>query len=195
MRTSTCLVAALGIALWIGTAHATPGDTAKAGDTGKPGETACALLTPQELAGALGGEVGASKSSDTPYAKGALYDHDGVTHMCGLTVGARTVTLTYTTRAVTAEGRKSYQARLAQWEQTMREKGATVVVSDVGGIRCDAVTAGESGTELPGRAMVHCTMTAGVYSLSLSVSGAQKGDAVPVEKVRALVDKASTRLP
>jgi hypothetical protein len=188
MRASGCAVAACCALAWASSS------VAGAPEPTKTAVTACSLISAAQLTAALGGEVGGSHSSDTPYTKGAMYDHDGVTHMCGLSVGGRSVTVTYTTHAVTAEGREAYETRMARWEGEMREKGADVTVEDKNGSRCVAVTSGKAESVLPAQEMVHCATIVGDYSVSVSVSSAKTGDTVPVEKVRALLDVAGSKL-
>jgi len=162
----------------------------------KRSEKACSLITTPELERALGLKVDkALVGLEVPYTKDATHDHDGSLFTCQGTIGGRYIMLAYGSQPVTPEGRKRAEARVEASQEKLRKEGYAIDARDFGDVKCWTMAAPPADTSATAMFGTNCGGTKGDYFFSISVSGAGKGDIIPMEKLNALADAAASRLP
>jgi hypothetical protein len=159
-------------------------------------DKACLLLTAADLKAVLGSSpekplVGL----EVPFKKDATHDHDGSLFTCQGTVGGRYVMVGYGTQPVTPEGRKRAEARVNESQEKLREEGYAIEARDFGGVKCWTMAAPAADKSATAMFATNCGGTKGDYFFSISVSGTGKSDLIPMGKLKALADKAASRLP
>jgi hypothetical protein len=159
-------------------------------------QRACNLLTPAELETAIGGHAAHGTETETPYKKSAHIDHDGVLYECKEPVGARRVTLRFTTTGISEEGKKQGADISNDAQKWMRDQGYQIQVKEVNGSRCTTILpfAGAKGNELLPVGTT-CVLKKGAYMVSIAVSATGSSDVVSMEKLATLADKAASRFP
>jgi hypothetical protein len=159
-------------------------------------DKACSLITTAEIQGTLGLKPGKPLvGQEIPYKKDSTHDHDGSLFACQGTVGGRYVMVAYGTRPVTPEGRKRAEARVDASEEKLRREGYAIDARDFGNVKCWTMAAPPADTSATAMFGTNCRGTKGDYFFSITVSGARKTDIIPMEKLKALADKAASRLP
>jgi hypothetical protein len=149
------------------------------------------LLTATEIDAAVGSKPADPAETNISYAKGQQgNDHAGVVSTAVWRAGGATVSVTSSTTPTTAEGKKRGQAQTKQAEEMLAKMGWKTESKDFGAIKC-AILTPPSGQPMPG-AGTSCGTERGAYFVSVSVS--VPGTAFPIEKVRALTEKAASRL-
>lgn len=171
-----------------------------AGAAEQPSHTslrACELLTAAELETAVGGSVAQQSGSEKPYRKNPMIDHDGILSTCSETVGARKVTVVFNTAPVTAEGKRFAETGAKGAESALHEEGYQVQAKEIRGSRCMTILppAGSKSTADTARLGTNCTREKGPYVVSITIGPAGSGDALSMEKVAALAEKAASRVP
>jgi hypothetical protein len=159
-------------------------------------EKACSLLTPADLEGVLGTKLARPLAgTEVPYTKDADHDHDGSVLSCQGKAGARFVTVVFGTQPVTPEGRRRGEAKVKAAEDKLVKAGYKIETKEFGGVRCWTMLPPPADT--PGHAVFgsNCGGTKGDYFYSISISATGKNDLIPIEKLKALADKAASRLP
>jgi hypothetical protein len=159
-------------------------------------DKACSLITTAELAAVVGMKLDkALVGLEVPFKKDATHDHDGSLFTCQGMVGGRYVMVAYGTRPVTPEGRKRAEARVERSQEKLRKEGYAIDARDFGNVKCWTMAAPPADTSATAMFGTNCGGTKGDYFFAVLVSGARKSDIIPVEKLKALVDKAASRLP
>ena len=163
-----------------------------------PSPKACDLLTSVELVEVIGGSFGHASGKEVPYRTNPQLgiDHDGILHECAEIVGARKVTVRFSTSEVTAEARKKAEAVGKDGLAAMQKLGYQVQIKEVGGSHCTTLLpfAGAKGNELLPVGTT-CVLEKGAHFVSIQVSGTSSGDVLPAERAAQLTEKAATRLP
>lgn len=147
---------------------------------------ACNLLTPTELSSAIGGSLGHPTGIFTP--KNPRLDRNGDFWSCQEMVGTREVWIFYNTLQVTEEGKKLGQ----EMQDRLRKQGYDIENKDVGGSHCSTmVPPSGSKSSLVG---TDCWRDKGSSHVAVKVGATGANDLFPMEKVAALVEKASSRV-
>jgi hypothetical protein len=161
----------------------------------RPASRACELLSPTELGTAVGGSLGPQSGSERPYKKNPMVDHDGVLYTCSQTVGVRRVTIVLNKSAVTAAGKRFAEAGAKGAESALKEQGFQVQAKEIGGSRCMTIRPPAGSTSVdPDRLGTNCVRETASNVVSVTVGLIGAVDAVPMEKVAALAEKAASRV-
>jgi hypothetical protein len=164
--------------------------------TQQASQQACDLVTPTELAAAVGGSAGPGTGTATSYQKSARIDHDGVLYACSRQVGVRKVLVKYSTSPVTAEAKKRGLAESQEMQQAVRGLGYQVQTKEISGSHCTTVLLPGSAAPPPGAYVgTTCVHEQGPYFVSIAAGATASGDLVPMERVATLAGKAVSRLP
>jgi hypothetical protein len=158
---------------------------------------ACELLTPVELEAAIGGSFSQQSGTEQAYTKNRFLDHDGVFCGCEETVGTRHVTLRITTTPTAADAKKSAETGFKDTEDALRAQGLHVQAKDIGGVRCMTALRPTGPSQVVNADMLgtYCVREKGTYAISIQVGATGSGDALPIEKVAALAERAASRVP
>jgi hypothetical protein len=149
---------------------------------------ACTLLTPAEVNAAVGGSAGPPQESDLVVSEGpSKGDTMGV---CTWRTGAQSTVSVAVIRAATGAAREAGLAKLSQVFDTLKAQGWTEERKDFPTGRCAVMTPPASAKAMP--LSTGCFAEAKGMGLSVGHSGTAR---VPMDKVRALLDKAIGRLP
>jgi len=159
-------------------------------------QKACDLLTQSELTAAIGGGVGNQSGKATAYHKGEFGalgpDHDGVTYECSEDVGTHRVTIRYSTSEVTSVGKKNSEAKAKEFRES--QKIYHIEYKNLNGSDCTTIVPIDT-SQIPGVPATTCQHEKGAYFVSVMVSTTGSGNALPMEKVAPLAEKAASRLP
>ena len=132
---------------------------------------------------------------EVPYTKDANRDHDSSVLTCQGKVGARFVTVVFGTQRVTPEGRRRGEANVKAAEEKLLKAGYSIESKEFGSVRCWTMLpppGDKSGLTVFG---TNCSGTKGDYFYSISISATGKTDLIPIERLKALADRAASRLP
>ncbi|MBZ5555472.1 MAG: hypothetical protein LAO21_22415 [Acidobacteriia bacterium] len=157
------------------------------------GPKACSMLTVSELEEVMGAKITSSTEGDIPYKKGASSDHEGTLMTCHWKMGARSVSLVYSTGPVTAEGKKQGENKIKASEEALRQEGYKVDKKDFGNMKCSTMVAPVQQTVK--QFSTSCGTEKGRMFVTVSASASGQGDLVPMEKIKTLTEKAASRLP
>jgi hypothetical protein len=164
--------------------------------TGARSDKACSLLTASELEQVMGGKLEKPLAGmKVPYTKDANHDHDGAILTCQGKLGARFVMVVYGTQPVTPEGRKRGEERARLAQEKLRTSGYTIKEKDFGDLKCWTMQPPANQKEGFSVFGTNCGGTRGDYFYSVSISATGAGDLIPIEKLKAVADKAASRLP
>ena len=147
---------------------------------------ACTLLTPMEIAGAVGGTVGKSNESQMVVPSGPAQGQ--TTYACMWSAGEQGMVSVSLMRAV--PGQKDIgMAKIKQAFETLKAQGWTEEKKDFGDIHCARMT--------PPAAQKNAPLSTGCFGeakgMGLGV-GAMGRKATPLEAVKTLFEKAAGRL-
>lgn len=157
------------------------------------GPKACSMLTASEVEEVMGAKVASSTEGDIPYTKGPNRDHDGTLMTCNWKLDDRSVSLVYSTRSVTAEGKKQSENRIKASQEALMSEGYKVNKKDFGSIKCSTM-------EPPAQQVVKnsstvCRTEKGPMFVSVTASASGPTELVSMDKVKTLAEKAASRLP
>jgi hypothetical protein len=168
---------------------------AEARDAGKSNR-ACSLLTSADLEGVLGTKLARPLAGmEVPYTKDANHDHDGSVLTCQGKAGARFVTVVFGTQPVTPEGRRRGEAKAKESEEKLLKAGYSIESKEFGSVPCWTMLPPPGDKSSFAVFGSNCGGTKGDYFYSISISATGKADLVPIERLKALTDKAASRLP
>lgn len=152
----------------------------------------CSILTPAEVEASLGVKPSAPNEADAPYKKGNVHDHDGVLSSCSWTAPERTLLLAVSSAAVTPEGKAKGKKAKKDSEAALEKQGIQVERKAWGTLECTFIRPPK------GKPIPHGTTCSGEKGKSvyfLSVSSKPDQTPIPMEKLKALAEKAAARLP
>jgi hypothetical protein len=150
---------------------------------------ACSLLTIDEIVGVTGAKVGEGHETDTPISSGP---QKGETLAgCMWKLGEQGMVTVNVIPAATGAAREAGLARLHQGMEKLKSKGWNQDRQTFGGVVCSTMTPPPSEKSMP--VAVGCMGEA--KGMGVSVGSMSPGSAVAIPKMKALFDKATSRLP
>jgi hypothetical protein len=157
------------------------------------GPKACSMLSISEVESVMGTKVTSSTEGDIHYKKGPKSDHEGILMTCNWKVGARSVSLVYSTAPVTAEGKKQGERQIKASEETLMQEGYKVDKKDFGSLKCSTLVA--PAQQAVKQFSTTCGTEKGRMFVTISASASGEGDLIPMEKIKTLAEMAASRLP
>lgn len=150
---------------------------------------ACSLLTADEITGVTGAKAGPGHETDIPIATGP---QKGETLAgCMWKLGEQGMVTANVIAAATGAAREAGLARLHQGVEKLKSQGWKQDRQTFGSVVCSTMTPPPSQKSMP--VAVGCMGEA--KGMGISVGSMSPGSAVAIPKMKALFDKATSRLP
>jgi hypothetical protein len=149
---------------------------------------ACSLLTAGEIGDAVGGAVGQSHETDTAVPSGPSKGQ--ILGGCMWSTADQGMVSVNVIRAAQGADREAGLARLRQVFDMLKAKGWSEERKDYGSARCSILTPPPAQKDVP----VSTGCMAEAKGMGISVGSMSPKNKVPIEKVKALLDKAIGRL-
>jgi hypothetical protein len=157
------------------------------------GPKACSMLSISEVEEVIGAKVTNSTEGDIPYKKGPNSDHEGTLMTCNWKMDGRSVSLVYSTKSVTVEGKKQRENKISTSQEALISEGYKVDKKDFGNMRCS--TMAPPAQQAVKQFSTTCGTEKGRMFVTVSASASGQDDLVPMEKIKTLAEKAASRLP
>jgi len=151
---------------------------------------ACSLLTAGEIGDAVGSKIGVSRESDTVIPQGPSKGETMGT--CMWKVGEQGMVSVSVIRAAQGAQREAGLARMNQAFETLKAKGWKEEKKDYGNARCAMLTPPTSQAE---NTPVSTGCMAEAKGMGISVGSMAPKKSAAIDQVKALLDKAISRLP
>jgi hypothetical protein len=150
---------------------------------------ACSLLRADEIAGVTGTKAGEGHETDTPISSGP---QKGETLAgCMWKLGEQGMVTVNVIPAATGAAREAGLAKLHQGMEKLKSQGWKQDKQSFGSVVCSTMTPPPSQKSMP--VAVGCMGEA--KGMGVSVGSMSPGSAVAIPKIKALFDKATSRLP
>jgi hypothetical protein len=141
---------------------------------------ACSLLNTNDIAGVTGSKVGEGHENDM-----------GTTAGCMWKLGEQGMVTVNVVPAATGAAREAGLAKLHQVMDKLKSQGWKEDKQTFGGVVCATLTPPPSQKSMP----VAAGCMGEAKGMAMSVGSMSPGSAVPIPKMKALFDKATSRLP
>jgi hypothetical protein len=105
------------------------------------------------------------------------------------------VAVVFGTQPVTREGKRRGEAKVKAAEEKLLAAGYRIESKEFGSVRCWTMLPPPSDKSALGVFGSNCGGTKGDYFYSISISATGESDLIPIERLKALADRAASRLP
>jgi hypothetical protein len=150
---------------------------------------ACSLLTADDIAGATGAKVGEGRENDTVIPSGP---QKGETMAgCMWKLGEQGMVNVNAIPAATGAAREAGLAKIRQAMETLKSQGWKEEKQTFGSVMCSTLTPPPAQKNMP----VAAGCMGEAKGMGVGVGSMARGSSVPLAKLKALFDKATSRLP
>jgi hypothetical protein len=150
---------------------------------------ACSLLNTDDIAGVTGGKVGEGHENTTPIPSGPQKGESMAG--CMWKLGDQGMVTVNVLPAATGAAREAGLAKLRQVKEKLKSQGWKEDKQTFGSTVCATLTPPPSQKSMP----VAAGCMGEAKGMAVSVGSMSPGSAVPLPKMKALFDKATSRLP